>query len=449
MVAAMLRGLSALVLLAACSPTPHTVAVWRDDAPDVTDVTDASDVVDVTDVTDARDVTDAMGDPFCAPLRAGAACRGALEATAFRHALCTCATQAFSGALVTDSFDSARGPYRTPARMGGAVGLNGTLALSGRLDVGGDLTVGGAAALNALDVFTVRGRLRSAGALAGTALATFADASFRGDVRARVLRVTGTLTLPEGRTVTADETLDAPTVRRADVPVAPPCDCDPTTRIPVAARVDQHRADNDNARANLAPTALDGTSSLTLPCGRYWLQPTRTAQSLALRIDGRVALYVDGDVNVETLAVTLAPGAELDLYLKGNLNVTRGLTLGDPAAPSRVRLYVAGIGGVSLDGDAVLAGNVYAPDVELRLAGNATLYGAVLARAVSNAGDVAIHFDEAVLDPGGGCASPTACASCRECPGLACLDGRCAACRTDDDCCAPLRCALGRCVAAP
>ena len=87
--------------------------------------------------------------------------------------------------------------------------------------------------------------------------------------------------------------------------------------------------------------------------------------------------------------------------------------------------------------------------MELRLAGNATLYGAVLARAVSNAGAVAMHFDEAALDPGGGCAAPTSCASCRECPGLACLDGRCAACRADDDCCAPLRCALGRCVAAP
>lgn len=423
----------------ACGSTDRVVAVYARDA-------SPPDVVRDTPAVDADD--------FCAPARGGAACRGAVVATSFRYALCVCDAQAISGSLVTDSFDSARGPYGVPARLAGAVGVNGSLTASGRLDVGGALLVGSAQGVTALDALRVRGLARIGGGLMGSSNATFEDVSLRGDVEARSLRVLGTLTLPAGRSVRTVEAREVARMATADVAVPPPCDCAAAARVPVEALVAARRTDNDNGAAGLTDDALtrvDRAARLALPCGRFYLRGVSGASPLTLIVAGRVALYVEGDVSVDALRVELTAGAEVDVFITGNLNVTRTLAFGDPATPARARMYVGGGGGLSLGGDGVFGGNLYAPGVELRLAGDVTVYGSVLARVVTASGNLAVHFDQAVLDPGAGCEAPSAptCASCRDCPLRACVDGRCAQCRSDADCCAPLRCAGGRCQPEP
>jgi hypothetical protein len=43
------------------------------------------------------------------------------------------------------------------------------------------------------------------------------------------------------------------------------------------------------------------------------------------------------------------------------------------------------------------------------------------------------------------CVAPQ-CTSCGDCEGRSCIDGRCAPCETDADCCAPFACFFGACV---
>ena len=68
-----------------------------------------------------------------------------------------------------------------------------------------------------------------------------------------------------------------------------------------------------------------------------------TTQSLNIHAEGRVVLFVDGDMAVAGLGITVAEGAELDLFVNGTLSVKSAAQFGgsgrrsvlssDPTAP--------------------------------------------------------------------------------------------------------------------
>jgi hypothetical protein len=214
------------------------------------------------------------------------------------------------------------------------------------------------------------------------------------------LTVTGTLTVPTGATLGG--TINAGATARAPVTVAPPCACGASDLVDIAAFVAGHAQNNDDAAIGLSPTQLTGYTgdvSLDLPCGVYYVGPIHGNGALTLRITGRVALLVDGDLNATQpfTAELDTNDAELDLMIGGTLTSNATLMIGRSDHPSRTRLYVGGSGTIQLAGGSQLAANLYAPLAPIALSGGATVYGSLFANRLDQSAPVMIHYDVDVL----------------------------------------------------
>lgn len=335
-------------------------------------------------------------------------CTGTVAVRTFRRALCTCEGYATSTPLVTDSFDGRTGPYVPGAAgMAGGVGIDGSLMAAARLTIGGALSVSGAGGA-AFQVDSTIARALDVGGPLGTnvALTCGADAHVAGNISLSSLSVTGTLTVPS--TATLGGTITAGATVRAPVAITPPCGCGASDLVDIAGFVAGHATDNTNDSIGLSPSRLTdytGDTTIDLPCGIYYLGPVRGMGALHLRITGRVALLVDGDFSLTSpLDIELATGgAELDLMIAGLVSSNARITAGDPAHPSRTRIYAGGSGTIPLSGDSQIAANIYAPRAAVALSAPATIFGSLFVRRLDQAAAVTIHYDEDVLRADVGC----------------------------------------------
>ena len=330
-------------------------------------------------------------------------CTGAIAAATFRAGVCACGDLALAADVTVDAFDSRTGPY-TPGGAGGDLAGNATISSNAALTVSGDLT---ARALAAGPRADVAGDLALAGALgrSSSTIGVGGSARVGGDLDVAALTVAGTLTTTAGHAEAGAITAGSRTT--AAVAVPPPCPCDRAT-VDVAAEIALHATANHDAAIGLTPAALaaaTGDHELALPCGRYYLDGvTVTGGGLTVRADGRVALFIAGNVTLDgPLAITLAPGAELDLFVGGALNLPAAVTLGDPARPRDLRVYLASAGTIAIAGGSTIAGNLYAPAADLATSAAVELYGAVLVGHWNLAAPAAVHHDRAVEVAGEAC----------------------------------------------
>jgi hypothetical protein len=337
-----------------------------------------------------------------------------VAAALFARALCLCAEGGGRAALRTDSFDSRRGPY-APGGVEGGVGINGKLEPAGPLElaIGGPLVVGGAEGIQSAAGFTasVAGALRVAGPIRAPAAGLTAreDAEVAGDVLLRDLRVGGTLTVPESARVEVSGQRDIPSLRRAPaggIQVDPPCPCGPPTWV--SDLIEAHRQRNDNAAIGLDADRLAlvrEPTVLELPCGRFFLSRIEGDAPLELRALGRVALFVAGQITLgRDFRITLAsPAAELDLFLRGNLNLSGDVSLGAPEAPSRLRLYVGSVGALSYSGRGQIAAGLYAPRTDLAQSGALLVHGSLLLQRLTQVDALTLHHDLAARDLAAAC----------------------------------------------
>ena len=388
---------------------------------------------------------------------AGPICSGAVAQRTFRFALCTCDDYQAPAGLTTDSFDSSKGTYVTGGTAG-SVGIGGGLVFASVSTVGGSLWVSGTAGITAPSPaadahLSVAGALLDQGSLVAPVPVSVAhEAKVGGDVDVGELTVGGTLTVPAGRTIAVTGAQTVTATVRAPVAVPPPCDCDADDLVNIAGFIASHRDANDNALIGLSPQALVGYTpgtTLTLPCGRFYLDGASGTGALTIRATGRAVLLVGGDLETRgPLTVELADGGEIDIMVGGILNAWDDVTIGSTAAPARTRLYFAGQGQTNLSGNFRFAGNLYAPATIVAAAGVIEAYGSLFLRRLEAAAPVTIHYDTSVLQAAGDCPgpAPTTCVTCSDCNNQACVGGRCGDCAADGDCCPPLTCYLGRCV---
>jgi hypothetical protein len=325
-------------------------------------------------------------------------CGGTLAQRVFGKALCGCGGFSLGGELTTDGFDSRLGPYASPGR-GGDVGTAGGFDAASALTVGGDLTVagGGFAGGATLDV---AGDLAVAAGLGrpGTAAAVGGSARIGGTMDVASLRVGGTLTTPADPSAASSITASGGTVI-APVSVASPCPCDATQAVDVAALVAQYQASNDDAAVGLSPATFDNlnvSTTIPLPDGRFYVNQIQSSADVTLEVSGRTALFVRYRVQAGgTFAIRLDPGAELDLFVGGDLTLPGTVVLGDPARPSALRIWL-GRGSVNIGPSAQIAANFYAPASSFSITGPLELYGALMVAAVNHSGTLAIHRDVAI-----------------------------------------------------
>ncbi len=363
----------------------------------------------------ARDTVATAGggddrDGYCAgtgpPVLVNDACTGDVAEAVFRHAVCACGDLSLATAVTTDGFDSRTAAW-APGGAGGDLGGNLGVSLAGTVTIGGDVTIAGAAGVG--DTFRVRGDLAVGGTLGRSSSRITVDGAARvgGHIDVASLGVTGALTTPPGTiatgTVTAGSRVTAP------VAVAPPCRCDPGGVVDIGAVVADHRLANHNEAIGLArDTYADhrGDALLELPCGRFYLDQLQVTGggSLTVRATGRTALFIGGNVTIDgDLTVEVAPGAELDLFITGFLNLPGAVRLGDPLRPRDLRLYVASAGSINLSGGSLLAGNLYAPAADLSASGPLEVFGAILVNRLVAAAGVDVHYDRAIEVAGDRC----------------------------------------------
>lgn len=385
-------------------------------------------------------------------------CAGQLAQVSFRYALCTCDGYVSDHALTTDAFDSSNGPYDpTHPLQGGSVGTNGSLDASGAMTVGGSLWASDSSGLTTSAAIAASGELHAQGEVhsgptltVGTDAWTASGLQTSGDVT-----IVGTLHIPPGAPLSVGGQQSIGAIAMGAVSVPPACDCAPADLVDIAGIVASYAGANDDAAAGIDPHLLENVNSVvtgTLPCGRIFFTRVGGTAPIQLTAEGRVAVFIGGDLSTTSDFVIDAPaGSQVDLFVEGDVTVGGAFQVGDPTNPAQGRTYVGGTGTVNLQGASQMAGNLYAPLAQLVLGGSAptTLYGSIFAARLSAASDLTIHYDEAILATasGSGCAPPTSCQGCRDCGGQACSSGTCGGCTDSSQCCAPLVCTGGSCVA--
>jgi hypothetical protein len=414
--------------------------------------------------------TDAPG--FCqghgAVLPGTNLCSGDL-ANLFRFAACSCSSFDVSGVLTTDALDST---VDAGATQVASVAADQELSSNSTTTIGGSVWAGGAGLMGGAPAVFLSGTVPGLVAYdiqSGGPVEIAGPYTVVGDVWANgnvtidasgSLQVDGTVHLSPGDTATGVTASGGVANTPAPVAVAPPCDC--SSPINIAAIVADYASPtlNTNGSINLATTALDNpAATVTLPCGLYYVDGIHGG-SVTLDIAGRVALFVGGDLSVtQGIVVTLAPGAELDLFIAGNVDIQGApgsVQIGDVSHAALTRIYVGGSGndaggGFALSANATLSANIYAPNAVVEISSDFVLRGAIFAQALQFSGNFAIHYDTAVLQVSqtSGCQPPAgSCTTCNDCAGAtpACKNGQCVPCVTTSDCCAPLECSAGQCL---
>ncbi|KFE69219.1 DUF7305 domain-containing protein [Hyalangium minutum] len=336
--------------------------------------------------------------------------RGELAGRVFPNALCTCESLTTSAPFLTDGFQSSAGPW-VPGGRGASVATNGDLTATEQVQVGGSLSVGGTAAGIQLVArpLSVAGALYSAGPLNGPLASVQVEgpAWIAGDIELAELKVRDALVLPPERNLSVSGTLEVAERRREPVPPrAPPCPCAAGELEDIAAWVRAHITDNDNALLSVDPEALSGfmgARTLQLAKGRFYLRGITGSGTAALVVTGRAALFVEGEVDVESLDVHLEETGELDLFISGSLAVKNRLGLDSPRFPSRLRVYVGGSQPIQEPAQSRVVGHFYAPLAPFNLGTGFELFGSLFARRVDTAGDLSIHYDSDVQGLGNAC----------------------------------------------
>jgi hypothetical protein len=399
-------------------------------------------------------------------------CSGLVAQTTFLWALCSCKDVATSDVLLTDAYDSTKGPYPQPGTLGGGVGVDNQFNAQGTVTIGGALWCSASAGLTSDSDTSVAEELHVGGPFNAQLFSVGYDGYVNGGVSGSPATFDKNLTVPNGvtpmGTTVKGTTIHVP----PPVSVPPPCDCQTSHEVPVASIVANFKANNDNATIGLSPTALSGSAytRLDLPCGVYYLDSITNSVAVAVVAHGNTALAIGGDVSPSSpLTITLDPTASLDLLIGGTISSQDQLTIGSISYPALSRTYVAGTHGLTFASGTTLGSNLYAALAHFDWSADSDIYGAVFAGDFSGTSRVAIHYDSAVLQQGSSCPPPPAgpgpdggttgsdggsagpppsCGTCKDCGNQACIMGTCGSCTSNAQCCAPLLCQNGSCVQA-
>ncbi len=324
----------------------------------------------------------------------GDRCSGQLRRELFSSAICGCNRAVFEGELETDGFDSTAGPYE-PGLMDGPVGMNDHLDIGGQTSFDGAVTTAGR--LDAEEDLLISEDLAVGEDLSVSGEATIdGDAAIADGISASALSVGGTLTVPEGTNV--DDYSYGELIEQ-DVIVDPPCPCD---SIPdIEAIVDARSDDNDNDAVELDAGVLvdneDSIQHLALPCGHFYLSGSDIETDLTILANGRTAIYIDDTFTTDgDLRILPAPGAELDLFIDGQITAEGTLTLGSPNYPAATRIYIDDQ--ILLEDDVQLNGYLLGED-HITLEGNIEVFGGLFGgNRLSAEGNTSVHYDHQVRE---------------------------------------------------
>jgi len=164
-----------------------------------------------------------------------------------------------------------------------------------------------------------------------------------------------------------------------------PCDC---AGLDVATQVAE--AKNDALVRRLSDVQSVGNHRAVLTTGSYFLPSFESVGNATISIQGAVALYVEGDVQLVGKGMLDVPaGSTLDLYIAGGLQMV-GALFTTPPQPGAVRLYVAGQ--YQAVGRQDLTMSLYAPKADVQFVGDTAIAGSILARSIAAVGQLDVAY---------------------------------------------------------
>jgi hypothetical protein len=348
-------------------------------------------------------------------------CAGNIAQNTFQFALCACNTISVGSNIIIDAFDSRLGAYNATIAGGGVnliedghLGVNGPLNAGGKAEVYGVSFIGGGGMNVGAQSIVASTAYANGDATQENSFTTIGrNAYFNGDVIGRY-DITGDLYVPATATI-SQATLDnlGGQVIRGPIPAVEPCPCDPGEILDIAALTQYGSMRNDNAATStdgftLTSTAWEnqmGPSDISLPCGRFYVTSINQDGPLTITAEDRTVLYVDGDMYIgSNFSLNILPGAEVDLFVNGDLTIDAAANFGDERYPSKVRTYVAG--NVILGASGRFGGNLYAPNAEIDFGASMRVYGALFVGTATTSGNAQVHFDTAIRSAGDSCEEP-------------------------------------------
>lgn len=399
------------------------------------------------------------------PVGLGGTPAGCVAQTTFTWALCSCRDVSSSGAILTDGYDSTRGPY-APGGLGGGIGIDEALHASNALNVWGAFWASSPNGIATSGQVDVKQETHIGGGISTSSTMVLEDDAYaNGDLSsATSLSVKKALHVPATARLSGNVTYGS--IVRAPVNVPPACACGPNDLLPIASWIAAARPpNNDNATIQLDPNVLAAgrqqPTRIDLPCGRYYLTGINSSTPVTIAAHGNTALFIDGDVSTSSsLAFVLDPTAQFDVVVAGHISTSASLVVGSPNYPALSRTYFGGASGLSFSSSWRIGGNVYAAYGPVSFASGYTMYGALFAGDFSASGDSAIHYDRAVVGgglctppggapDGGGTGGGGTCGTCKDCANQACVSGKCGSCTSSDQCCPPFTCQNGTCGVIP
>jgi len=163
------------------------------------------------------------------------------------------------------------------------------------------------------------------------------------------------------------------------------------------------------------------TTSLSLPeagdtvdaDGYYYIEADSVDfNNETLTITDKVVLNLTNTSNAIKIGggsgqVTIAPGAELIIYAEGTIDIAGngvlngGSTLATANQPKNFQIYgtkTSGTQDITIVGNGVLSGVIYAPNGSVDINGNGDVLGSVVANDITLVGNALFHYDESLAD---------------------------------------------------
>ena len=159
------------------------------------------------------------------------------------------------------------------------------------------------------------------------------------------------------------------------------------------------------------PTTL-GTAGSTTQYRVASLSATGNS-SKVLTIEGDVTLVITASPGSSAVSLTgqssiaIAPGGSLKIYTEGNIAIAGngvangGTTMATANQPINFQVWGTSPNttqSISLAGNGVLSGIVYAPNATVSIVGNGDVLGSVVANNIALTGNAAFHYDESLAN---------------------------------------------------
>jgi len=136
-----------------------------------------------------------------------------------------------------------------------------------------------------------------------------------------------------------------------------------------------------------------------LPSGDWQFNGSASPRGNGWLVQGKVRIFFNGDFKMTSsgTALTLAPGATLEIYLGGNMDLTGQCVINPTGITGNCLIYgLNTCKSIKYAGSAEAYARIYAPYAAVEISGGFDFSGSVVSDTMKFSGRCALHYDEAM-----------------------------------------------------